>query len=100
MEFEKEYYVQESLKMIDRYSIIFKKKLSLSWDKYFNFCSKRLKNSPYWLWIFLCGLEDTLKNVFDLKPNKRKLYIYESSSLRIKKITRDYYKDYDYLNSL
>lgn len=100
MEYEKEFYDKENLKMIKRYSIIFKKKLSLSWNKYFSICSKKLKNSPYWLWVFLCGLEDTLKVAFGLDAKKKRLYIYEESEIRIRKITRDFYKNNDYLNSL
>lgn len=100
MEYEKEFYDKENLKMIKRYSIIFEKKFHLSWGRYFKICSKKLKNSPYWLWVFLCGLEDTLKFAFGLDTKKKREYIYEESERRIKKITRDFYENNDYLNSL
>lgn len=100
MEFEKEFYNKENIKMIKRYSIIFKKKFNLSWKKYFSICSKKLKHSPYWVWIFLCGLEDTFKDAFDLDAKEKRSYLYKESERRIIKITRDYYKNNDYLNSL
>ena len=100
MEFEKDFYVKENLKMIKRYSIIFKRKLGLSWNKYFNICSNKLKHSPYWIWVFLCGLQDTLKDTLVMDTKNKRLYIYEESERRIRKITKDFYKNNDYINSL
>lgn len=97
-EFSEDFYEEQNQKMRDRYALIFKK-WQLSWDKYFNYVSEKLKYNPYWIWVFLCGFERFLQKEGDEKTSRHKR-LYKDADERIFRIRGDYFKIQDYIKSL
>lgn len=97
-QFEIEFYENQNLIMQKRFSNLFIT-WKLSWNKYYNYVSFKLRNNPYWIWVFLCGFEKFVKEQ-SLEPVNRRKRLYKDADSRIARIIDDYYKIQSYIDSL
>lgn len=97
MEYELKFYIEQNQIMTDRYRIIFQQ-WDLSFDKYFNYVCKRLHNKTYWIWIFLCGLEQIIQQENEKTGRRKRLY--NDAKIRTEKIIGNYFVQESYVRSL
>lgn len=96
-EFEPEFYLSQNSAMTARYSKVFKR-WGLSWNKYYNYVSEKLRNNHYWLWVYLCGFEKFLQE--DFAKEGRKARVYKDADQRIRRIIGDHFQVQEYINQL
>lgn len=97
-EYEIEFYESQVQKMERRFASLFKR-WKVNWPDFRSFVRERLRESPYWLWVFYCGFEDTIKKA-DLMPKSKRKFIYQQSQRRISRIIGDHFKNQEYVNGL
>lgn len=101
-DFDVEFYIAQNSMMKERYAALFKKR-GLSWKKYLDNATFKLKRNVYYIWTFLCGLDTFLKQTNDLNfEDKKNLYrmLYKDAEERIYRILGDDKKIEDYIRSL
>lgn len=97
-EFENEFYLNQIKLMEYRYSVVFRKKFKLSWDKYYGNVVEKLHNKTYWIWVYLCGLEKFIQET-EQEPKKLKI-IEKDCQDRIFRITKGYSEIQTYVRNL
>jgi hypothetical protein len=88
-EFENEFYEKQIEIMSKRYSEIFKK-WNINWNNYYEKISLKLRNNPYCIWIFLCGLENFIKKPSQKEGRRKRLY--KDAEYRANYIVKNYFK--------
>jgi len=88
-EFENEFYEKQIEIMSKRYSEIFRK-WNIKWNRYYEIISTKLRNNPYCIWIFLCGLENFIKNSSEKEERRKRLY--KDAEYRTNYIVKYYFK--------
>jgi hypothetical protein len=100
-EFDKEFYDHQVALMEERYIVIFSK-ANLPWKTYYKYIQSKLQNNLYWIWMFLCGLENFIKSQDFNTKNKSYLKdnLQKDAERRIARIIGDTNKIRNYIESL
>lgn len=80
-DFEPEWYIRNNKLMAARYSKEFDK-LNVSWDKFYREMRESLRENEYFIWIFLCGIPETIKTLRIRGIKKKSDFLYKVSEKR------------------
>jgi hypothetical protein len=61
-DFEPEWYIRNNKLMAPRYAKEFKK-IGVNWNTFYREMRELMEENEYYIWIFLCGIPETLKEV-------------------------------------
>ena len=81
-DFEPEWYIRNNKLMAPRYAKEFDK-LGVDWDVFYRDMRALMHENEYYIWIFLCGIPETLKEAKRREIKKPNDFIYKYSRDRI-----------------
>jgi hypothetical protein len=81
-DFKPEWYIHNNKLMANRYEKEFNE-ININWKKFYREMRESLSQNEYFIWIFLCGIPETIKSINIRKIKNKSNFIYEVSKKRI-----------------
>ena len=96
-DYEPDFYLTQNEMMCRRYEQHFKR-WGHRWRPYINDVRKRLREKPYWIWVFLTGFERFLQTKGHGEVTQKALE--DDKEERIGRVIGDYFKVSSYVKGL